>query len=91
MSQIVVDTDVTSYIFNWHSSAQSYVDALRGSELILSFMSIAEMRMGAPVGAFDGAPFSNSSSPVSVSYMPTTLCVLLGPGCGRTLGRQADH
>jgi tRNA(fMet)-specific endonuclease VapC len=47
MRQIVVDTDVTSYIFNWHSSAQGYVDALRGSELILSFMSIAEMRMGA--------------------------------------------
>jgi tRNA(fMet)-specific endonuclease VapC len=47
MSQIVVDTDVASYIFNWHSSAQRYVDALRGSELVLCFMSIAEMRMGA--------------------------------------------
>jgi tRNA(fMet)-specific endonuclease VapC len=47
MSQIVVDTDVASYIFNWHSSTQRYVDALRGSGLILSFMSIAEMRMGA--------------------------------------------
>lgn len=47
MSQIVVDTDVASYIFNWHSSAQGYVDALRGSELILSFMTVAEMRMGA--------------------------------------------
>jgi tRNA(fMet)-specific endonuclease VapC len=47
MSQIVVDTDVASYIFNWHSSAQRFVDALRGSELILSFMSIAERRMGA--------------------------------------------
>ena len=40
MSQVVVDTDVASYIFNWHSSAQGYVDALRGAELILSFMSI---------------------------------------------------
>jgi predicted nucleic acid-binding protein len=47
MSQIVVDTAVASYIFNWHSLAQRYVDALGGSELILSFMSIAEMRMGA--------------------------------------------
>jgi predicted nucleic acid-binding protein len=44
MSQIVVDTDVASY--NWHSSAKRYVDAMRGSELILSFMSIAELRMG---------------------------------------------
>jgi tRNA(fMet)-specific endonuclease VapC len=47
MNQIVVDTDVASYIFNWHSSAQRFVDALRGAQLILSFMSIAEMRMGA--------------------------------------------
>lgn len=47
MNQIVVDTDVASYIFNWHSSAQHFVDALRGAHLILSFMSIAEMHMGA--------------------------------------------
>jgi tRNA(fMet)-specific endonuclease VapC len=47
MNQIVVDTDVASYLFNWHSSAQRYVDALRGSRLTLSFMTIAEMRMGA--------------------------------------------
>ena len=47
MSRIVVDTDVASYIFNWHSLAQRYADALRGSELILSFMTIAELRMGA--------------------------------------------
>jgi tRNA(fMet)-specific endonuclease VapC len=47
MSEIVVDTDVASYIFNWHSSAQFYVDALRGFNLILSFLSVAEMRLGA--------------------------------------------
>ena len=47
MSRIVVDTDVASYIFNWHSLAQQYADALRGSDLILSFMTIAELRMGA--------------------------------------------
>ena len=47
MSQIVVDTDVASYIFNGHSLAQQYVNALRGSDLILSFMSVAELRMGA--------------------------------------------
>ena len=46
MNQIVVDTDVASYIFNWHSLAQRYADALRGSELVLSFMSMAELRMG---------------------------------------------
>jgi len=47
MSRIVADTDVASYIFNWHSSAQRYVDILQGSELVLSFMSVAELRMGA--------------------------------------------
>jgi tRNA(fMet)-specific endonuclease VapC len=47
MSRIVVDTDVASYLFNWHSLAQQYADAMRGSELILSFMSVAELRMGA--------------------------------------------
>ena len=54
MSQIVVDTDVASYIFNWHSLAQHYADALRGSELILSFMTIAELRMGAISAGWDG-------------------------------------
>jgi tRNA(fMet)-specific endonuclease VapC len=47
MSQIVVDTDVASYLFNWHSLEQNYANALHGSELILSFMSVAELRMGA--------------------------------------------
>lgn len=47
MRQIVVDTDIASYIFNWHSLAQHYVDALRGFDLIMSFMSVAELRMGA--------------------------------------------
>ena len=47
MNQIVVDTDRASYLFNWHSLARRYADALHGSELILSFMSIAELRMGA--------------------------------------------
>ena len=47
MSQIVVDTDVASYIYNWHSLAEHYAEVLRGSELVLSFMSVAELRMGA--------------------------------------------
>lgn len=47
MSRVVVDTDIASYIFNWHTSAPGYVEALRGSELALSFMSVAELRMGA--------------------------------------------
>jgi predicted nucleic acid-binding protein len=93
MSQIVVDTDVASYIFNWHSSAQSYINALRGSELILSFMSIAELRMGALAAGWGSRrrTLLEQFITVSVSYMPTTLFVLRGRPCGPTLGRQADH
>jgi predicted nucleic acid-binding protein len=47
MSQIVVDTDVASYVFNWHSSSARYLRVLRGSELMLSFMSVSELRAGA--------------------------------------------
>ena len=60
MTRVVVDTDVASYIFNWHSSAQGYVDALRGSELILSFMSVAEMRMGCNHGGMGAAATGTS-------------------------------
>jgi tRNA(fMet)-specific endonuclease VapC len=40
--------------FNWHSLAQQYADALRGSDLILSFMTIAELRMGAISAGWGG-------------------------------------
>jgi integrase len=53
MSQVVVDADVASYIFNWHSLAQSYVNLLRSSKLILSFMSIAELRIGGNFGGLE--------------------------------------
>jgi tRNA(fMet)-specific endonuclease VapC len=54
MNQIVVDTDVASYIFNWHSLAEQYANTLRGSELVLSFMSVAELRMGAMSAGWGG-------------------------------------
>jgi predicted nucleic acid-binding protein len=43
-----LDTDVASFIFKWHPEfAPRYVDIVRGSELIVSFMTLAEMRQGA--------------------------------------------
>lgn len=54
MTRVVVDTDVASYIFNWHSLAQRYADTLRESELILSFMTIAELRMGSIQAGWGG-------------------------------------
>ena len=47
-ARLVVDTDVASYVFKWHPGfAPKYVEILRGCELVLSFMTIAEMRQGA--------------------------------------------
>jgi len=46
--RLVVDTDVASFVFKWHPEfAPRYVDVMRGSELIVSFMTVAEMRQGA--------------------------------------------
>src|SRR5436305_13944426 len=47
-ARLVVDTDVGSFIFKWHPEfAPRYVEIIRGSELIVSFMTLAEMRQGA--------------------------------------------
>src|SRR5579885_1126014 len=47
-ARLVVDTDVASFIFKWHPEfAPRYVGMVRGSELIVSFMTVAEMRQGA--------------------------------------------
>lgn len=47
-AKLVVDTDVASFIFKWHPEfAPRYVDIIRGSELVVSFMTVAEMRQGA--------------------------------------------
>ena len=45
---LVVDTDVASFIFKWHPEfAPRYVSIIRGAELVVSFMTLAEMRQGA--------------------------------------------
>jgi predicted nucleic acid-binding protein len=47
-ARLVVDTDVASFVFKWHPEfAASYVAIMRGSELVVSFMTLAEMRQGA--------------------------------------------
>jgi tRNA(fMet)-specific endonuclease VapC len=45
---LVVDTDVASFVFKWHPEfAPRYVALIRGAELVVSFMTLAEMRQGA--------------------------------------------
>ena len=47
MKWLVADTDVVSYIFKWHTSAPRYVQILESNEVVLSFVTPAEMRLGA--------------------------------------------
>src|SRR5215831_663784 len=56
MSQTVVDTDVASYIFNWHTLAQRYSDVLEGPNFSRSCPLrncewVRSLRPGAAVGA----------------------------------------
>jgi hypothetical protein len=55
-TRLVVDTDVASFIFKWHPEfAPRYVGIMLGSQLIVSFMTLAEMCQGA-LDANWGAP-----------------------------------
>jgi predicted nucleic acid-binding protein len=48
VTRLVVDTDVVSFIFKWHPEfAPQYINLVRGYELVISFMTVAEMRQGA--------------------------------------------
>jgi predicted nucleic acid-binding protein len=46
-ARLVVDTDVASLIFKWHPEfAPLYLNIIRGSDLVISFITVAEMRQG---------------------------------------------
>jgi predicted nucleic acid-binding protein len=47
MSLLVVDTDVVSYIFKGHPSAEVFLDIIEDNEPVISFMTRAELRLGA--------------------------------------------
>lgn len=47
MTSVVVDTDVVSLIFKRHSLADVYLDALDGKQLVVSFMTLAELSLWA--------------------------------------------
>src|SRR5258706_12834582 len=47
-ARLVVDADVASLFFKWHPDfAPRYVVIVRGAELVVSFVTLAEMRQGA--------------------------------------------
>ena len=79
MKQLVVDTDVISYIFKWHPLASHYVDLLTDKEPVISFTTLAEMRFGA-LEANWGFPKRNLLeqylSEFAVCYPDDRLCSL---------------
>ncbi len=51
MSPVVVDTDVVSLIYKRHSFSLPYVDLLENRQLVMSFMTLAELRLWCPCGS----------------------------------------
>ena len=47
MSRLVVDTDVASYFFKWHPFPPRHVEILESKQVVLCFVTPAEMRLGA--------------------------------------------
>ena len=45
MSAVVADTDVVSLIFKRHSLSGSYLDAIEGKSVVLSFMTLGELEL----------------------------------------------
>ena len=77
-ARLVVDTDVASFIFKWHPEfAPRYVDIVRGFELVVSFMTVAEMRQGAldaNWGSRKGAVLEAYLADFSVLHSDNLLC-----------------
>jgi len=43
MTPVILDTDIISFVFKGHPAAALYADDLNGRELIISFMTLAEL------------------------------------------------
>ena len=83
--KLVVDTDVASFVFKWHPEfAPRYVDIIRGSELIVSFMTVAEMCQGALDANWGPRKCAcwKHTWPTSQCFIPTACCALRGPPFG---------
>src|SRR5204863_2805130 len=72
-TRLVVDTDVASFVFKWHPEfAPRYVALIRGFELVVSFMTLAEMRQGAldATGDHENATCWKRTYPTSRCFIP---------------------
>lgn len=83
-ARLVVDTDVASSVFKWHPEfAPRYIDRPRGCELVVSFMTVAEMRRpGCDTGAPANARRWKHTWPTFESFIRTACCAPRGPPFG---------
>ncbi|HEY9774843.1 MAG TPA: hypothetical protein V6C81_13860 [Planktothrix sp.] len=44
VQRVVVDTDVISFVFKGHSHAARYAPELDGKQIVVSFMTVAELK-----------------------------------------------
>jgi tRNA(fMet)-specific endonuclease VapC len=63
MSLLPIDTDIASFIFKDSDYASPYMPLLRGHELVLSFMTVAEL--------FQWAVFRRKWVSSSLNYLST--------------------
>jgi tRNA(fMet)-specific endonuclease VapC len=97
MSLLVVDTDVVSYVFRAHPSSAQYLRILADQELIVSFMTLAELGLGAHLrkwGPGRLTALEHFLARFGVCYPDEVLCDLWAEvmaeavGAGRPMGPQ---
>jgi len=82
MRTLVVDTDVVSFIFNRHALSAPYLDLVAGNELVISFMTLAELRLGVLQAnwVLGGERSSTNTWTTTAFISPTSLRATPGPG-----------
>ena len=77
MTTVVADTDVVSLIFKDHSLSDKYLDAIDGKNVVLSFMTLAELELWTERHSW-GAPrrerLSKFLTRFSIRHSDPTLC-----------------
>ena len=79
MRTLVVDTDVVSFIFNRHSLSEAYLKIVEDKELVISFMTLAELHLGmmkASWGQPRRAQLEKYLDQYGVCFPDETMCVV---------------
>lgn len=88
MTAVVPDTDVVSLIFKGHSLSDKYLDAIDGKNVVLSFMTLAELELWTERRSGSGGAGSNSAAPTNTYGRWDTQAKLLRGNLGDTRRRS---